>query len=151
MFILKTVSPRATPLLFNLFSMDKQAGEKIILKEGIVSIYARVKSPITCRTLKLALDTGATYTMVPAEILRDIGYDPALSKKRIEISTANGLVLSPLVTVSQISSLGITVKNIKVVCHSLPPESPVVGLLGLNFLVHLPAFIEFYRKIRSLV
>ncbi|MEA3369061.1 MAG: retropepsin-like aspartic protease [Candidatus Ratteibacteria bacterium] len=128
--------------------MAKQLLQKIILKEGIISLYAKLKGSITSRTVKMALDTGATYTMIPAEIARDIGCNPEASKKQIEISTASGLILCPLVTVSAIKSCGLNLKNIEVICHSLPHESPVEGLLGLNFLLHFPAFIEFYQRIQ---
>jgi len=119
----------------------------IQIPEGIISLYAKIVGPKAKRTIKLALDTGATYTMIPIEIARDIGYDPTLAKRRIEISTANGLIFVPLITVMEISFMGLTLKNIDVICHSLLSESPVEGLLGLNFLTHLPAFIEFYQKI----
>ena len=99
------------------------------------------------RIIKMALDTGATFTMIPPEIARDIGHDPTLSKKQIEISAASGSILAPLLKVKSISCLGTELKDIEVVCHNLPPESPVEGLLGLNFLIHLPAFVEFFQKI----
>jgi clan AA aspartic protease (TIGR02281 family) len=128
--------------------MAKPTLPKSILKEGIISVYVEIQGPTTKRIIKMALDTGATFTMIPPEIARDIGHDPILSKRRIEISTASGSVLAPLLTVKSVSCLGNRLRNVQVVCHNLPPESPVEGLLGLNFLVHLPAFIEFYQKIR---
>ena len=127
--------------------MPKKPLLKIILKEGIISFYVQIQGPITKRIIKMALDTGATFTMIPPEIARDIGHDPALSKRRIEISTASGLILAPLFKVKSISCLGTELKDVEVVCHNLPPESPVEGLLGLNFLIHLPAFVEFFQKI----
>ena len=128
--------------------MPKPPTTRIILKEGIIPLYVEMQGPTTGRIIKMALDTGATFTMIPPEIARDIGHDPTLSKKRIEISTASGSVLVPILKVKSISCLGTRLKNVEVVCHNLPPESPVQGLLGLNFLVHLPTFIEFYQKIR---
>lgn len=118
------------------------------LKEGIISLYVEFQGPTTKRIIKMALDTGATFTMIPPEIAMDIGYDPTISKKRIEISTASGLIIVPIIRIKTASCFGTKVKNIEVVCHNLPPESPVEGLLGLNFLVHIPAFIEFLNKIQ---
>lgn len=143
MFLLKTVSQKALPL----HSMKKH-NSPIQIPEGIISLYAKITGPKTNRTIKLALDTGASFTMIPIEIARDIGYDSALAKRRIEISTANGLIFVPVITVVKISFMGLTLKNIDVICHDLPSESPVEGLLGLNFLIHLPAFIEFFQKIQ---
>lgn len=138
-------SPRDTQ---QHFRMSKPLPPKIILEEGIIPLYVEIQGPTTKRIIKMALDTGATFTMMPPEIARDIGHDPTLSKRRIEIATASGSVLVPILKVKSISCLGTKLKNVEVVCHSLPPESPVEGLLGLNFLVHLPTFIEFYQRIR---
>lgn len=128
--------------------MAKQSLQKIIFKESVISCYVVCKGPVASRTIKMALDTGATYTMIPIEIACDIGYDPATTRKRIEISTANGLILAPLIDIAKISAFGFSLKNVSVICHDLPPESPVEGLLGLNFLMYLPAFIEFYQKLQ---
>lgn len=130
------------------FKMSKLPPPKRILKEGIISVYVEIEGPITKRIIKMALDTGATFTMIHPEIARDIGHDPTLSKRRIEISTASGSLLVPILRVKSISCLGTKLKNVEVVCHNLPPESPVNGLLSLNFLAHLPTFVEFYQKIR---
>lgn len=53
-----------------------------------------------------------------------------------------------VITIASFKSLGIEVKGLEVVCHDLPPQSPVDGLLGINFLIHYPPFIEFYSHIR---
>ena len=119
----------------------------IDLKKGIISVYTQIIGPRTWRSIKMAMDTGATYTMIPMELAADIGYDPGTSKKRIEISTARGTVFVPLIKISSISCWGMKVKNLEVVCHDLPPQSPVEGLLGLNFLLHFYVFLKFPEKI----
>ena len=130
----------------------KQNKTRIIFPEGIIPVYAQIVGPKHTSTIKLALDTGATYTMIPAEKVIITGYKfPPSKEKSVRISTASGIEYVPLVNISLFKCLGITVKNIEIVCHDLPSESPVEGLLGLNFLVHLPDFIEFYQKIRKLV
>ncbi len=78
-----------------------------IIHHGILAVIG----PRTSRSLKLAVDTGATYTMLPPDLLLDIGYDHTLK------------------------CLGLGVRNVEVIAHHLPPESPVEGLLGLNVLV----------------
>ena len=117
--------------------------------DGIIAVYTMINGPQAKRTLKMALDTGATYTVIPVEKVIATGHEiPTSQEKRVKIFTASGIEYVPLVTVSSLSCLGITVPDIDVVCHQLPSESPVEGLLGLNFLIHVPAFIEFYRKVR---
>lgn len=84
--------------------------------------------------LPVALDTGATFSIVPWDIAIDLGYDPADPERRQRIFTGSGVELCPVVSVKQMSALGMTVDNIKVLCHDLPEGSCVDGLLGLNFL-----------------
>ena len=118
--------------------------------DGIIAVYTTISGPQAKRTLKMAIDTGAAYTVIPVEKVIATGHEiPTLQEKRVKIFTASGIEYVPLVTVSSLSGLGVTVSNIHVVCHQLPSESPVEGLLGLNFLIHVPAFIEFYRNIQT--
>ena len=98
--------------------------------------------------MKVAIDTGATYTMLPPDLLLDIGYDPTTTQKHLELSTASGLVIVPLVRVRFLKCLGIAVKDAEVVAHHLPQESPVEGLVGLNVLRHFPPFQMFYRALQ---
>ena len=65
-----------------------------IIHHGILAVYATAMGPRTSRSLKLAVDTGATYTMLPPDLLLDIGYDPIKTPRRLELSTANGLVMA---------------------------------------------------------
>ena len=124
----------------------------IKLPEGIISVYTQIVGPKAKRTIKMALDTGASFTMIPPEKIIAAGHKiPTSQEKMVKIFTASGIEYVPLVTISSLTCLGTTVKNLDIVCHSLPTESPVEGLLGLNFLIHLPAFIEFFHKIYSSV
>lgn len=126
----------------------KEYSPTIKIPKGIISLYAQIVGHKTKRTIKLALDTGASLTMIPPEKIIITGHKiPTSQEKMIKIFTASGIEYVPVVSISALMCLGITVKNIDVICHNLPPESPVEGLLGLNFLIHLPAFIEFYHKI----
>ena len=52
--------------------------------------------------IRMALDTGATYTMIPWKIAENLGLEPELSKERIEIITASGVEKAPLVSVKSV-------------------------------------------------
>lgn len=115
----------------------------IDVTKGIIPVYAQLIGPAAKRVLKLALDTGATYTMVPYEAIIGIGCDPSLPRRKIEIFTASGREYLPVVTIPSIRCLGFQIQNLDVVCHDLPPQSPVDGLLGLNFMAHFNIFLKF--------
>ena len=96
------------------------------------------------RRIKAALDTGATYTMIPWEIAEALGYKPETSKEKVTLITVSGVETVPVIEVKKIAFLGEELENVKVVCHDLPPKGYVVGLLG-SFLKYFKMTID-YRK-----
>ena len=97
--------------------------------------------------IKMALDTGATYTMIPWKTAEILGLAPELSKERIEIITASGVEKTPLVTLKSIVVLEKRIEGVKAVVHDLPPKSYVDGLLGIKSLVELKLKIDFSEGI----
>ena len=112
------------------------AAKSIFLRLKISSINADAT-----RDILVALDTGASITMIPPEVARDLGYD--LSNPNEHMITASGVVLIKRITVRKLTAIGETVENVDVVCHDLPEGSVIEGLLGLNFLRHFDVNISF--------
>ncbi len=92
--------------------------------------------------LRLLVDTGSTYTILPVEVLEALGCDPTASKARERIATASGYLLAPRVAVSWVQALGKKRRNMQVVAHTLPPAGPIDGLLGMDFLIAIKAKID---------
>ncbi len=111
-------------------------GELIVLRLTVGGV-----DPDTFRNVFVALDTGASTTMIPTEVATDLGYD--LSNPNEQMITASGIVLTKRITVRKLTAIGETVENINVVCHDLPEGSIIEGLLGLNFLRHFDVNISF--------
>jgi len=101
--------------------------------QGLVIVRAELEGPSGSAILRLALDTGATGTLINAGILVSVGYDPALAPDRIQVTTGSGIEFAPRVVVNKITILGQTRANWAVLCHTLPPSAGVDGLLGLDF------------------
>lgn len=108
-----------------------------------IILYVELIGPRTSRIITMALDTGALFTVIPIETALAIGYDPVKTPKRVELVTASGIEFVSRLTVRTVRCLGQTVKNVDVICHNLPPQSPVKGLLGLNFLSHFNVHLNF--------
>ena len=89
--------------------------------------------------------------MVPPDLLMDIGYDLTDATRQLELSTASGLVIAPLLRICAMKCLGLVIKDVDVVAHHLPPESPVEELLGLNVLRDFKPFQEFSRALKPFV
>lgn len=116
---------------------------KFAQTQTIILCKARLLHKKQSILVKLAVDTGATFTMISVENALAIGLDPSTATRHIEVTTANGVVFAPLIEIPSFQCLGITVKDMEVICHNLPPESPVEGLLGLNFLKAAKVIIDF--------
>jgi len=112
----------------------------------VITVYAEIEGVIIAR-VKMALDTGATYVLIPWDIAETLGYDPAYSKQKVDITTASGTEKAPLITVSRISVLGKEARDVPCIVHDLPETSRVDGLLGLSFLRRFRVCLDFQEGI----
>lgn len=90
------------------------------LEIPIIIERVRIAGPKAIREVNLMFDTGARFTTLNWEILKDIGYDPAVSRKRVKVVTANGVIEAPLLKVKTISVGELSCKNVEVICHTIP-------------------------------
>ena len=111
--------------------------------QGLIIVPVRLFGPAGDMIVRLALDTGATSTLINSEIMVLLGYDPAASPDRIQVTTGSGVELCPHVTVQCLEALGKSINNFPVLSHTLPPTSQVDGLLGLDFFRGFQIIIDF--------
>ncbi|MEK8022024.1 MAG: retropepsin-like aspartic protease [Candidatus Parabeggiatoa sp.] len=102
--------------------------------QGLIIVHAELTGPLGNAVLRLALDTGATITLVNVDILVAIGYDPSSSSNIIEVTTASCVESVSSITLSKILALGHTRTDFPILAHTLPPSSGIDGVLGLDFL-----------------
>ncbi|MBI1922775.1 retroviral-like aspartic protease family protein [Candidatus Poribacteria bacterium] len=103
-------------------------------KQGLIIISARIEGPTGHTYAQLALDTGATSTVINVAKIVSIGYDPAVVPVRVPVTTGSGVEFVPRLAVDRIEALGKVHTNFPLICHTLPPTAPVDGVLGLDFL-----------------
>lgn len=103
-------------------------------EQSIITVPVDIRGITGWLNVTMALDTGASYTLMPWVVAEKLGYDPASSRKRVNIITVSGVERAPLVVVEEMSVLGAVVKGAEVVIHDMPEGSRIDGLLGLNFL-----------------
>jgi predicted aspartyl protease len=94
------------------------------------------------RILNLLIDTGSSYTILPVEMLEAIGSNPSLSKEKIRIHTASGLIIAPTVKVVWFNSLGNKIPDFSIVAYTVPFTTLVDGLMGMDFLQRIGAVID---------
>jgi len=109
----------------------------------LIVVGAQLHGPSSSIFLRLALDTGASTTLVGIAPLVTAGYDPALMGDRVQVTTPVGVEFLPRLTIERLSSLGCDRADLTVLGHSLPPRAGVDGLLGLDFIRGQRLSIDF--------
>jgi hypothetical protein len=117
-------------------------------RRGLIVVKAELWGPSGSGVLQLALDTGATSTLVNvgmlvALCLRCGGYDPAMAAERVQVTTESGVEFAPRVVLQRVNALGQERLGFPVLSHTLPPSASVDGLLRLDFLRGLNLEIDF--------
>lgn len=79
---------------------------------GLVIIYTEIFDPSGSIVLRLALDTGATGSMINVAPLTAVGYDPSLVPDRIQVTTGSGGEFAPRIPVNQIIALEKKTKSV---------------------------------------
>jgi len=121
------------------------------LSSIVVDLLLEAADGTSSLVIPVVLDTGASLTIVATDIMAQLGYDPANpSLDRQRIVTGSGIEYAPRTTVRSATAIGQKVINLDVLCHDLPPESGVDGLLGLSFLKHFKLTIRFRKGIIDL-
>ena len=102
-------------------------------QRGLVIVPVEISGPAGSAQLRLALDTGATTTLVCPVHLEALGYDPALAPDRVQMTTGSGVEFVVRLPIVKISALGLCRRDFPVLGHTLPPSATVDGLLGPDF------------------
>ena len=102
------------------------------------------------RDIEVALDTGASTTSIPRYVASALGYNISNPKDRREVVTGSSVEEVPVIEVKALTAIGQTIENIEVMCHDLPPDAYVEGVLGLNFLMNFDVNISFSKGIIEL-
>ena len=112
-------------------------------QSNLIEVDVEIKVGRKIVSPKFVLDIGATYVMLPWYIAETLGLKPELSKEKIDMITASGVEITPVVTIESIQVAGNEIKNVKAIVHNLPSKSNVDGLLGLSFLKNFNLHINF--------
>ncbi len=110
---------------------------------GLIFIEARLRGKTKDLALILALDTGATGTVISAKRLDEAGYDLQNSDDEMYVTTGSGLISVPRITIENLMALGKSKSSFSVIAHDLPPTASIDGVLGLDFLRENVLTIDF--------
>jgi predicted aspartyl protease len=118
--------------------------------QGLVVVAAQIYGSSGDVIARLALDTGATATMVSWDLLVLVGCDPGSVQERIQVTTGSGVEYAPRILVPRMRCLETERKDFPVLCHTLPPTAMVDGLLGLDYMRGSRLEVDFKKGIIEL-
>ena len=72
---------------------------------GLIVIPTRIFGQQSDSIVRLALDTGASHSMINWDIAVFLGYDPASSDRRIQVTTGSGVEYAPRILIRQMEAL----------------------------------------------
>ena len=101
---------------------------------GPIVLRGRITGPAQALDVRLALDTGATSTVIHLPVLLALGFDPDRDGRPVRVITASSVEVATSVTLTRLFALGQNRLGFPVVAHALPAGAAVDGLLGLDFL-----------------
>lgn len=114
-------------------------------KGRLIFVRAQVEGPSGGYDPWLALDTGATRTVLAEHVLRSIGFDPGTLPRPHRAAAAGGNLPAGMVSVARLSALGVTRLRQDVMFHYLNPSTRVEGVLGLDFFRGHVLTLDFAR------
>lgn len=117
---------------------------------GLIVSSARLRGPTGETYARLALDAGATLTIVRTAVLVSIGCDPDGARDRIRITTGSGVASAPKISIARLDAIGQRRESMSILSHTLPASAGVDGLLGLDFFRGRKLVIDFRKGWLSL-
>lgn len=113
--------------------------------EGLIVIPVQLFGPKGDLIVHFALDTGATKSLINWDIVALLGYDPAIAEERTKIVTASGIEFAPTINIAKIFSCNLILENFSLICHTLPLNANIDGLLGIDFFRNTVIQIDFIK------
>ncbi|MGB3263009.1 MAG: retropepsin-like aspartic protease [Microcoleus sp.] len=92
--------------------------------------------------VRLLVDTGSSFTILPVQVLETLGYDTRNPLRRQELVTGQGRIYVPVINVSWFNCVGQLIENFEIVAHDIPPNIRIDGLVGMDFLTRFQAVIS---------
>jgi predicted aspartyl protease len=123
---------------------------RLLVRNDLLFTRAALKQQNRTRVVTLLIDSGSTYTILSWEVLLSLKLDPATSRTRRSITTANGLLVLPELVMEEFHALGQIVERFPVLVHTIPLGSQIDGVVGMSFLRLFEMEVNFKQAVARL-
>jgi len=113
----------------------------------LVVVKTKLIGPAGDTLVQLAVDTGASSTLIGWHALAIVGYAPSDAFEQVEMITGSGVEKVPRIKAKRIEALGKRRLGLGIVGHTLPPSATIDGLLGLDFFRKSRLTIDFRKNL----
>jgi predicted aspartyl protease len=108
----------------------------------LIVLPVRVRCGARSRRPMMALDTGARFTLVTPELAIELGIAPDRFERATRLVGLTGPTFASALRLDSVSVSGLGVADLRVVCHPLPADFGIEGILGLDFLNRFRVLID---------
>lgn len=122
-------------------SQQAQSSRHIVpcnLTHGVLFVDALINGTIR---LPMLIDTGASYTIIPASTAQQLGLSWQISEY-IPIRAIGQIIQAPLTQVASLAIGNATRYNVPVIVYGDGMGQPQTGILGMSFLRHFAFTID---------
>jgi hypothetical protein len=99
----------------------------------LIRIGAMIAGPLGEAPALLALDTGATTSILSHALVKRLGYDETMPAEWRSFFSTSGEESVPLIRILRVRALNSFAEGLLVSVHDLPAEAALDGVLGLDF------------------
>ena len=112
-------------------------------KNKMIMVPVSIKNGNKTFIFDFAIDTGASVSLIDIEAMQYLGYKKNECINKIQTVTASKMETAYEFKINNISAIGLTRRNFKVISRALPIGLGIDGLLGLNFFKNKELTIDF--------
>jgi predicted aspartyl protease len=108
----------------------------------------RVDAELGYSDFTLALDTGATHTVIDLTVMLMNGFSLKDAIKTVEFETAKGVVSAYVFKVKSLKILGVVKKNVEIASYDFIGNNVILdidGVVGLDFFKNTELIINFKK------
>ena len=107
---------------------------QLTIERNLFITKAAMGGPGGHYVVRLLVDTGSQFTIVPWEVIEAIGYDPGAQQQRQRYVSTTSTTSAPVVLLERFACLGRTLTQFPILSYTLPFAPLVDGILGMDFL-----------------